>query len=510
MSEYTFETAALKAVTIDAVKYNEGGLKNSMPMAWSDWTIPAEVTKESSVALGGRAWAHGICTTALGANTGCYGGYSTSVGNSTAVSSAYTTAIGAYFYNGTSNLRTTSEAPQTVVVGNGAQILNITNEDGSPVIGTDGKQVVSSNSVVIGTGAVSKNLDSVVIGAAAKSENGATSIKTSVVVGTRAYVYGGGGNVAIGTEAKASGSDTSIGFKATGTGGYSVVVGANAVNNGAQKTTILGAGATITNTTAADGTVTKSANSTVIGYGASANAPNAVVLGAGASTAGEGTIIIGAGTNLAAGNGNITNAIIIGRGAKSAGDWAAGSIALGANSTVHGDASYAIGSSSESATGGMAIGTSAKAGDYSTALGYQCINRNNGTLAFRQEKSMGETYTQFYIMAAESPLAVQYEEGEACMGYVVKNKTTGELVAAGTQKLSVLFPNNSTFQPAAMGLDDEYVVPKVFHPADLDLPIEEPTEPEDVEINVPEPEPEEYIPLPVYPIVEPEIEEINE
>jgi hypothetical protein len=46
-----------------------------------------------------------------------------------------------------------------------------------------------------------------------------------------------------------------------------------------------------------------------------------------------------------------------------------------------------------------------------------------------------------------------------------------------------------------MSLDDDMTPPTVFHPSDLDLPIEEPSETE------------EYTPLPVYPIVEPEIEE---
>lgn len=481
-------------------------IQKVVPISWYDqYTTPAEATRESSIALGQRAWAKSAYTTALGVNTGCYGNCSTSVGNSTVAQLGNTTAIGAYFANGTSYIRTTSEAPQTVVVGNGAQILNPKNDDGTPVLDSDGNQIVSSNSVTIGTGATCNNLDSVVIGANAQNKNSSTDTKTGIAIGAGASVSGGGSNIAVGTNANATGLDIAIGCETRALGGKSVVIGSRSINNGAQQTTILGMAAKITNTTAADGTIIRSENSTVLGYGASASAPNAVVLGANASTAGEGTIIIGAGTSLAAGSGNITNAILIGRGAKSAGDWASGSIALGTNSTVRGDASYAIGSGSASATGGMAIGTGAKAGEYSTAFGYQCINRNNGTMAFRQETSRGETYTQFYIMAAESPLAVQYEEGEACMGYVVKNKTTGELLAAGTQKLSVLFPNNSTFQPAMLGLDDEYVPPKVFHPSDLDMPIEEPTAPEDVEINIPEPEPEEYTPLPVYPIVEPEI-----
>lgn len=213
---------------------------------------------------------------------------------------------------------------------------------------------------------------------------------------------------------------------------------------------------------------------------------------------------------VAAGTGSVKNAILIGTGAKSTGANAAGSLCIGPNTTITGDAAAALGADASAGVAGFALGNGAKAGVYSTAIGHTCKNENNGVTALKQLYSGGETYTQFYIMAAESPLAVQYEGGEACMGYVVKNKTTGELVAAGTQKLSVLFPNNSTFEPATIDENGEWVMPKVFHPSDLDLSVEEPTEPEDVEIDIPEPEPEEYIPLPVYPIVEPEIEEINE
>lgn len=58
------------------------------------------------------------------------------------------------------------------------------------------------------------------------------------------------------------------------------------------------------------------------------------------------------------------------------------------------------------------------------------------------------TYTQLYFAGANTPLANTYEGGEAMMGYVVKNATTQEIISAGTQKLSVLFPNNlNTFNP---------------------------------------------------------------
>ena len=489
MSEYTFETAALKAVTIDAVKYNEEGLKNSMPIAWSAWTTPAEVTQESSIALGGRAWAKSPCTTALGANSGAYGGHSTSVGNSTVAQLGYTTAIGAYFYNGTSNVRTTSEAPQTVVIGNGAQILNPTNEDGSPVLDGNGKQIVSSNSVTIGTGAVCKNLDSVVIGANAKSENGADSVQSSVVVGTRARVLGGGGNVAIGTEAKSTALDTSIGYKAAATGGNSVGVGANSINNGAQKTTLLGVGTTITNTTAADGTFTKSENSTVIGFMASASAPNAVVLGSSTSVKGQNTIAIG---NYLTAEGRYS--VLLGDSASAV----SYGTAVGHNTKAEGESSLALGRGAEAKK------------DKSVAIGFRALANDFGIVVFGSQSDTEGTFaTRLYFAGAGTDLAKQYYNGEGLMGYTVIDKA-GEVVACGTRRLSELFPDNSLTQPASLDENGEWVMPKVFHPSDLDLPIGEPTDPENVEINIPEPEPQEYIPLPVYPIVEPEIEEINE
>jgi hypothetical protein len=482
-------------------------IQQVMPIAWSEYTKLPTLTGINGTAFGGNAIAKAIGTS-IGSNANSDGqsasvgynasskNYSTSIGNNSSamqgasVSVGYfaTTAkasgitIGSQFSDTAGSYTCTTEGTGSITIGAGANTLN--NGD-----------TESSNSVTIGCKAENKGADSVVIGAQAKATKSAA---ISIGAGANAFELEA---IAIGKSAGANWKTVAIGAN-TVTSSGSVAIG-HASNSG-QNGVVIGYGAKITST--GD---TKSANTTVIGYGASASAPNAVVLGAGASTAGEGTIIIGAGTSLAAGSGNITNAILIGTGAKSSGEWASGSIALGVNSTILGDAAYAIGSGSESRTGGIAIGTGAKVGDYSNAFGYQCVNRNNGTTSFRQQKSMGETYTQFYIMAAESPLAVQYEEGEACMGYVVKHKTTGELLAAGTQKLSVLFPNNSTFQPATVDENGEYVQPKVFHPSDLDLPIEEPTEPEDVEINIPEHEVEEYTPLPVYPIVEPEMEEIE-
>lgn len=116
--------------------------------------------------------------------------------------------------------------------------------------------------------------------------------------------------------------------------------------------------------------------------------------------------------------------------------------------------------------------------------------------------------TQLYFSGANTPLANEYYNGEAFMGYTVTDKDN-TVLACGTRRLSELFTDNTLTQPASIDENGEWVQPKVFHPSDLDLPREEePTEePEDVTVNIPEtvlPEPEPYTPLPVYTIVEPE------
>lgn len=327
------------------------------------------------------------------------------------------------------------------------------------------------DSVTLGASASNTNSGSILIGAAAKSEGNKS---LTITLGSQF------------TETTDKG-DVLHTCSTEGAGSITIGAGANTLNNGD----------------------TESSNSVTIGCKAENKGADSVVIGAGASTAGEGTIIIGAGTKLEAGSGTISNAILIGRGAKSTGAYAGGSLCIGAGATIKGDAAAALGARAVADTGGFALGTAATAGKYSTAIGYECQNANIGTTSFKQRKNGGQTYTQFYILAAESALATEYEDGEACMGYVVKNATTGELLAAGTQKLSVLFPNNSGFQPMALSLDDEMTPPKVFHPSDLDLPQEEPSEPEKGESTSHELEVQVYQPLPVYPIVEPTEDELR-
>lgn len=73
---------------------------------------------------------------------------------------------------------------------------------------------------------------------------------------------------------------------------------------------------------------------------------------------------------------------------------------------------------------------------------------NTGTKIISGSTAEDGTYTQLYFAGTNTPLANTYEGGEAMLGYVVKDADTQEIIAAGTQKLSVLFPNNqNAFNP---------------------------------------------------------------
>ena len=274
-------------------------------------------------------------------------------------------------------------------------------------------------------------------------------------------------------------ADTSGSYTCTteGTGSITIGAGANTLNNGD----------------------TESSNSVTIGCKASNQGADSVVIGASASGARQSSVTIGAASETKA-----DRAIALGNLAKAE---KAQCTALGYFSNANGSSSTAIGARAN-VIGyyATALGLGANAiGYYSTAIGTYAKTADYGATVFRSTAEDG-TYTQLYFSGANTPLANTYENGEAMMGYVVRDKNNNIMTdtegnaMVGTQKLSVLFPNNrgeNAFTPAMLGLDDEWTPKPMFRPSDLDLPQEEPTEPE------------EYQPLPVYPIVEPEIEDIN-
>lgn len=264
-----------------------------------------------------------------------------------------------------------------------------------------------------------------------------------------------------------------------GTGSITIGAGANTLNNGS----------------------TESSNSITIGCKASNQGADSVVIGASAIGTSFGNVVIGA-----AANATSTSAIVLGQ--KATGYINAAAIGYNAIAQHH---SIAIGHYAKTTSlSGLSIGNSSIASKYGVSLGHYAASNANCSIAIGHQATVSDygatvirstaedgTITQLYFSGANTPLANTYEGGEAMMGYVTKD-SSGNVVAAGTNKLSALFPNNSGFQPMTMSLDDEWEAPKVFHPSDLDMPQDEPTEPE------------EYQPLPVYPIVEPEIEPFTE
>ena len=315
---------------------------------------------------------------------------------------------------------------------------------------------------------------------------------TCTTEGTGSITIGAGANTLNNGTTESSNSVT-IGCKASNQGADSVVLGAQAtatVNN----SVAIGAGAKVTqpwSVVIGSKAQNTSWNSVVaIGYNARAGHYSTLV---GTSIAG-GNSCVGIGAGIGVGIKN--NTVLIGYGSE---NLAESCTSVGTRSSSRGRYSVLMGASATSGANGsfgIALGSNAKVDDY-------------GATVIRSTAEDG-TYTQLYFSGANTPLANTYENGEAMMGYVVRDSAGNVMTDAegnamvGTQKLSVLFPNNrgeNAFTPAMLGLDDEWTPKPMFHPSDLDLPdieIEEPTEPED------------YQPLPVYPIVEPEIEDFTE
>ena len=333
--------------------------------------------------------------------------------------------------------------------------------------------------------------------------------------------------VCIGAYAKSGWDATAVGYGANANGLYSVAVAGRKVTADKPCSITIGSyltettdSGTVTHTCTTEGTGsitigagantlnngdTESSNSVTIGCKAENKGADSVVIGAQASGAKAGGVAVGAEAKTLE-----AQSIAIGRNSQGGQGF---SVAVGGGAKAVQNSSTAIGGHSEASSSGVSVGFGAKGtADNSICLGVSSFSKGKGGIAIGYHAKVadkcaivlrsfayGEQYsTNLYFAGANTPLAATYEGGEAMMGYVVRDEQTKEIVAAGTQKLSVLFPNNSGFQPMALSLDDDMTPPTVFHPSDLDMPQEEPTEPED------------YQPLPVYPIVEPEIPEMEE
>lgn len=154
--------------------------------------------------------------------------------------------------------------------------------------------------------------------------------------------------------------------------------------------------------------------------------------------------------------------------------------AVGYNAKAKESGATALGGETTALYEGTALGARAQAlGRASIAIGYNARNEDSGTIVLRTSAVSDNIRTFFYIIGAKSDLANTYEDGEACLGYVVEH-IDGNIMACGTRKLSELLTNNTTFAPTSLDPDAE--PPKVFMPTgildpepELELPEEEET-----------------------------------
>lgn len=153
--------------------------------------------------------------------------------------------------------------------------------------------------------------------------------------------------------------------------------------------------------------------------------------------------------------------VTIGKEARTGGAWA---VAVGKGAKA-GQQSVAIGfnasanNAEHSVAAGYGASTAAASKPSGQVLGYSAKLNNKGcTLIGTWESEARTVQTLLYIIATGSELATQYEGGEACLGYVVK-ETSGNVLACGTRKLSELLTSNTAFAPATMDLDADPPTP---------------------------------------------------
>lgn len=534
---YTLVCAESGSVLASVMNYSVAtaeAIQQVAPISWSGLGSAHTAGTGDSYAIGAGAKAMGSYAFVGGCSSQA-SAYSVAIGGRNAIGTkSRTVTIGSFFSDTDGGHSCTTEGTGSITIGAGANTLNngSTESSNSITIGCKTSNT-GADSVVIGAQSVNTYGSNVVIGASSKS----TSICT-VAVGFNSE--GGYLGISVGKDSKANTQGVALGASAEA--GSQGCVSIGWASRAKSKNTIaIGNTASITNTTNADNTVTYSDNTIAIGSAATASAPNAVVMGAGASAVRNNSVVLGT-SAIGNGAGGVDGGVTIGSGAENAGagvvvghaakDTYGAGVAIGCRAVVSSIWGVAVGPNSKSSGGSIsigqgtqclnihsvAIGQEAKSTvSKSVAIGEKATVSDYGAVVFRSTAEDG-TITQLYFSGTNTPLANTYEDGEAMMGYVVTDNAGNVMTDAegnamvGTQKLSVLFPNNrgeNAFTPTPLGLDDEYTPKPMFRPSDLDLPVEDPTEePEDVTINIPEPiipEPEPYTPLPVYPIVEPDI-----
>lgn len=194
------------------------------------------------------------------------------------------------------------------------------------------------------------------------------------------------------------------------------------------------------------------------------------------------------GSNITFG-GSTANAISIGNNSKVYTNSTCG-IAIGYGATIETNSGscIALGCGAYTQLKSIAIGEKASSGGFGTVCGCETTStffsaafgshikvRDQGCTVISAWKPSSSAWvtpsmqTLLYLIGADSPLATTYENGEACLGYVVKD-SSGNILACGTRKLSELLTNNTAFAPAALDLDAP--APTPFLPTGITDPIE--------------------------------------
>jgi len=163
-------------------------------------------------------------------------------------------------------------------------------------------------------------------------------------------------------------------------------------------------------------------------------------------------------------------------------NWQYGQTVLGHSARAEGSYATCVGAKSYGKNYSVALGYSAQSITHaSVVLGAYANSKDVGVCVVASHSTADPTsdenlQTNLYLIGAGSPLATTYEGGEACLGYVVKDKK-GNIAACGTRKLSELLTNNTAFAPSMLDLDSP-AAPTPFLPTGIMVPMEEAMEEE--------------------------------
>lgn len=390
------------------------------------------------------------------------------------------------------------------------------------------------HSIALGSSAFAHGDTAITIGATFVEDiDGVSHIREAKTEGTGSITIGAGAHT-LNTKTTVDGVETTvessnsvtIGCKASNSGVDSVVLGAQAKLNDGAGSVVIGAGASSVGRHV-NNVLYPATNSITIGNNATNNSPGAIAIGQNAKSGLDWSIVIGAdakcshvrGVSIGSNSYSGRECIALGVGTVGEGQFsicggyqaktnAYYAVAFGCNAEANGSSSVAIGPKAKAADKGAVVIASLAPDNTKTQLYFSGANTPLANkyfpTAWEQKQDVDEQGNPKVDENGE-PVMVDDKDkpiaGEAMMGFVATDKD-GNIIARGANMLSALFPyytgaEDDPFAPTTMSLDGEKPEPVAFHPSDLDLPQEEPTTPEM----------EEYTPLPVYPIVEPEIEE---